>query len=68
MEGEMRRFRATHVVHAFGVKQRVMLVEGCAYKKDEWGCEAGADFEVDDGGRWLFQGQSFTGFVRRLSG
>ena len=46
-----------------GVKVKVMLADGAAYTRAEWLAGVPADYERDDNGDWLFQGQPFAGRV-----
>jgi hypothetical protein len=44
----------------------VMLDDGAAYTAAEWVATGAADYECDEGGRWLFQGQPFAGKVETI--
>jgi hypothetical protein len=45
----------------------VMLDDGVAYSAAEWVATVAADYECDEAGRWLFQGQPFAGSVEPIS-
>jgi len=49
-----------------GLRVEVMLEERIAFSCEEWVDYEGADFEVDNDGNWMFQGQNFDGTVRRI--
>jgi hypothetical protein len=66
------KWKATHeVTQRLGRKSyrtKVMLVgDGAAYSRGEWTYSDKAIFEVVDG-KWLSQGQPFTGKVREIGG
>lgn len=61
------KFAATHIVQHSGQSYEVMLVDGAAYTQAEWDSESQADYEVNDQGEWLFQGQAFSGEVVSVS-
>jgi hypothetical protein len=44
----------------------VMLDDGVAYTAAEWCATVAADYECDEAGRWLFQGQPFAGSVEPI--
>lgn len=56
----------THEIDHGGITLRVCLIEGSAYARVELEFDEGADWTVNDGGEWLFQGQRVGGSVRTL--
>jgi hypothetical protein len=65
----MGNFQPTHKI----TTERDEIVEvmltggGAAYQRCEWDAVDAADYEQTDDGRWLFQGQPFTGAVETLA-
>lgn len=53
---DCKGFRATHKLTGWGHTEDVMLQECSLYTLDEWACESGADWTLDDDGV-QFQGQ-----------
>ena len=67
-------WRATHRIEHAGAFVAVMLVQelrdnlaGAAYDEEDWNNCAPTDYERDEDGNWLFQGEAFTGTVTRIS-
>ena len=59
-------FSQTHRITTDRETVDVMLVDGVAYQQSEWDALDSADYERDESGRWLFQGQPFAGTVERI--
>jgi hypothetical protein len=59
-------FTPTHRIENDRETVEVMLVDGVAYQQCEWDAIDSADYEQDEDGRWLFQGQLFAGTVERI--
>ncbi len=59
-------FTPTHRIETDRETVYVMLVDGVAYQQCEWDALDSADYERDEDGRWLFQGQPFSGTVERI--
>jgi hypothetical protein len=59
-------FTPTHRIETDRETVEVMLVDGVAYQQCEWDFLDSAEYERDENGRWLFQGQPFTGTVERI--
>lgn len=62
----MSDFNPTHKITRGGETILVMLEDGAAYTREEWDCETQADYERNEAGEWLFQGQAFSGEVADL--
>lgn len=63
------RFAPTHrITRTSGAVIAVMLCGGAAYSQQEWDAADAADYERTDDGRWLFQGQPFSGTVHAIAG
>jgi|TARA_Y100000034_G_scaffold6889_1_gene7607 hypothetical protein len=74
LRDEWGRWRATHRIEHAGALVAVMLVQellgtasGAAYDEEDWNNCAPTDYERDEDGNWLFQGEAFTGTVTRIS-
>ena len=59
-------FTPTHRIETDRETVDVMLVNRVAYQPSEWDALDSADYERDESGRWLFQGQPFAGTVERI--
>ena len=59
-------FRPTHQIKTDRETVDVILAHGAGYQQCEWEGTDDADYERDESGRWLFQGQPFTGSVERI--
>ena len=63
----MNTFRPTHRITTARETFDVMLVDGAAYQQCEWETALAADYERNDEGDWLFQGQPFSGIVDAIA-
>lgn len=62
------RFAPTHrIIRKSGAVVAVMLCGGPAYSQQEWNAADAADYECLVDGRWLFQGQPFSGTVHAIA-
>ena len=65
-------FRPTHRIQTARETVDVMTFTshynspGPAFTSEEWEAHAAADYERDEHGQWLFQGQPFSGRVGRI--
>lgn len=64
----MRHFTPTHTITTDRETVVVMLDDdGRAYQRCEWDAVDAASYELQDDGRWTFQGEAFSGTVREMN-